>query len=130
MLRRAKEKMPKIMAATERFEVPKVKGHVEGNKTIINNFLEICNMLRKEKEHLLKFLQRELATPAQIDGHRLVLGRKLASAQINSKIEQYVADFVLCPQCKRPDTQVLRENDVLVKKCTACGAKNPVRSKI
>ena len=32
-----------------RFEIPKVKGH-EGTKTIITNFLQICDILRRDKK--------------------------------------------------------------------------------
>ncbi|MBI5871876.1 translation initiation factor IF-2 subunit beta [archaeon] len=130
MLKRAKESLPQLASASERFELPKVKGHVEGNKTIISNFAEIAGILRREKEHLLKYLQRELASPALIDGPRLVLGRRLSSALINAKISQYANDFVLCLECKRPDTQLLKEGIVLMKKCAACGAKHPIKSKI
>lgn len=130
LLKRAKEKLPEKKESDERFEIPKVTGHIQGNKTIITNFSQICSTTRREQEHLLKYLQRELATPASIDGPRLVLGRKLPSALINKKIEQYCQDFVLCRECHKPDTQLLREDRVLMMKCSACGAKHPVKAKI
>lgn len=131
LLERALEKMPKKMESSgERFEMPKVKGHVEGNKVIINNFKEICDVLHRDQTLLLKYLQRELATPALIDGPRLILGRKLSSELINQKIAQFAADFVLCRECKRPDTQLIKDGEVKIIKCTACGAKSPVRSNL
>ena len=36
MLDRGKTKLPEIAIATERFTVPKVTGHLEGNKTVIS----------------------------------------------------------------------------------------------
>jgi len=130
MLKKAKENLPDIKLRAERFEIPKVRGHVQGNKTVISNFGDICSAFGRKPEHLLKFLQRELATPALIDGPRLILGRKLSSSLINSKIEQYANTFVLCPECKRPDTELIKEGPVLIMKCTACGAKHPVKAKI
>ena len=130
LLKKAREKLPEKQESIERFEMPKVKGHIQGNKTIISNFSQIVTILRREQEHLLKYLQRELATPANIDGPRLILGRKLPASLINSKIEQYAIDFVLCRACKKPDTILLKENDMLFIKCQACGAKNPVRTRI
>jgi translation initiation factor 2 beta subunit (eIF-2beta)/eIF-5 len=38
MLERGKGKLPEIVESTERFNVPKVTGHLEGNKTVISNF--------------------------------------------------------------------------------------------
>lgn len=130
LLKKAKESLPKILVRKERFEIPKVKGHIEGVKTIIINFSEICSVLHREPSQLLKYLQRELAAPASINNKRLILGRKINSGLINEKIERYAQEFVLCPECGKPDTKLIKEDRILEKKCMACGAKHPVRSKI
>lgn len=130
LLKAAKEKLPEMKGTGQRFEIPKVTGHLEGNKTIISNFAAIVSMFHRDADHLLKFLQRELATPAIIDGPRLVLGRKISSQLINSKVEQYATDFVLCKECGKPDTKIIKEDRIWSLKCTACGAKQPIRSKI
>ncbi len=116
--------------STERFEIPKVTGHIEGTKTIITNFSQIAGMIRRPQEHFLKFLLKELATPGKVDGERLILQRKLSSKFINEKIERYVNEFVICPECKKPDTELMHENRITFIHCLACGAKNSVRSKI
>ena len=126
----AYKSLPEKSEQTDRFEIPKVKGHIQGNKTIISNFTAISDVLRREPGHLLKFFQRELATPALIDGPRLVLGRKLSASLINTKLQQYTETFVLCSECKKPDTQLTKEDRISILKCTACGAKHPIRAKI
>ena len=130
LLDKAKSQLKDVKIEKGRFEMPKVEGHIEGNKTIVSNFTNICSMFNRPQEQLLKYLQRELATPAEIDGPRLILGRKISSIIINQKIEQYANDFVLCKECKKPDTQLIKEDRILFMKCTACGAKHPVRAKI
>lgn len=130
MLKEAKKSLPEVKEVTQRFEIPKVTGHVEGNKTIITNFLQICNILHREPQQLIKYLQRELATPAILDNRRLIFGRKLNSALINQKIDAYAKEFVICKECGKPDTQLVKEEHVLVLKCTACGAKHTVKAKI
>ena len=130
LLESARKKLPKSVLEKERFEIPKVMGHIQGNKTIITNFNQICSTLRREPQQLLKYLQRELATPASINGPRLILGRKISSSLINAKIEQYTNDFVICPECKKPDTKLIKENRIFFIKCMACGAKHPVKAKI
>ena len=62
MLKLAKEKLPKVQSKSERFVVPKVQGHVEGNKTIIINIFTLADLFARPPEHMLKYLQRELAT--------------------------------------------------------------------
>ena len=130
LLKEGKSKLVNTAVTKERFDIPKVSGHIQGNKTIIVNFSGMCSLVRRPLEQLLKYLQRELATPADIKGGRLELGRKISSAIINEKIEKYCRDFVLCKECGKPDTQLLKENRVLFMKCTACGAKHPVKAKI
>ena len=130
LLKKALAIVPQTASSRERFEIPKVQGHVEGNKTIINNFLSIAKVFGRDVEQLLKYLQRELATPAFVDGQRLVLGRKLNAEFINQKIERFAKDFVLCRECGKPDTKLEKEGRVLFVRCTACGAKHPVRTKI
>ena len=127
---RAQAQLPKKMKVKERFEIPKIEWRREGNKTIIINFLQIASILHRAPKQILKYLQRELATPGSVDGQRLILGRKINSNLITEKIIRYVTDFVLCKDCKRPDTQLVKEERILMLKCTACGAKHPVKAKI
>jgi len=131
LLKRARERLPKsISVSAERFEVPKASWLLQGAKTIVNNFNQICQIFNRPQEHLLKYLQRELATPASIDGPRLVLGRKLQASSINNKLTDYAKDFVICKECKKPDTKLIKEGKITYMHCMACGAKNPVRAKI
>ena len=130
LLKEAKEKLPDVQETESRFEIPQVKGHIEGNKTILTNFPQIVSILRRPQEQLLKFLQRELATPAVLDGSRLIFGRKIPSKLINAKIERYCKEFVLCNECGKPDTSIMKEGRVMMLKCMACGAKHPIKSKI
>ncbi len=110
----------------ERFEVLRVKGHHEGIRTIISNFSQVALCLRRNPEHLIKFLSKELASSAEMKGDRLVLSRKLTSKDINEKIAKYVCRFVLCPKCKKPDTELCDEGQKLFLKCLACGEKHEV----
>ena len=131
LLKRAREKLPESVFEKERFEIPKVRGHLEGNKTLVTNFLQIARTLRRPPEHLLKFVLKELATPGDIyRSGSLVLGSKIAASRINEKIKQYAHEFVFCPDCGKPDTEISKEGDFSFLKCSACGSKHPVKSKI
>ncbi len=120
----------KQVKVVERFEVPKVEGHVVGTRTIFSNFSQIASALRRKPEHLAKFLSRELATQVTIEADRLIFNRKLSSKMINEKIEAYVKEFVICPECGKPDTELIKEGKFLFLRCLACGAKHSVRAKI
>lgn len=130
LLEEAYGKVKVIEDKGERFEIPKVEGHFEGKKTIITNFMNIASYLRRNQEHLQKFLLKELATSGQKEGDRLVLNNKVPSAKINPKIEEYVREFVLCRECNKPDTEIIKEEKINFLHCLACGAKHPIRVKI
>jgi len=130
LLEEAHKKIKKIDSTGSRFEIPKIEGHFEGKKTILTNFTQISSHIRRKPEHFQKFLLRELATSGQIEGDRLILNNKIPSAKINAKIEDYVKEFVLCKECKKPDTELVKEDRLTFVHCLACGAKHSVRGKI
>ncbi|OGJ12514.1 translation initiation factor IF-2 subunit beta [Candidatus Pacearchaeota archaeon RBG_19FT_COMBO_34_9] len=130
LLNEAYNKIKKPETSGERFEIPKVEGHFEGKKTILTNFFQIADYLRRNPEHFQKFLLRELATSGQPDGDRMILNNNIPSSKINQKIEQYVKEFVLCRECGKPDTELIKEDRFSFIHCLACGAKHSVRQKI
>ena len=130
LLKRARNQLPESVTIAERFEIPKVKGHLEGNKTIISNFNQIAQTLRREPAHLLKYLLKELATPGVLKGQLLILGAKTSASRINEKIENYGREFVLCSECGKPDTKLIKEGNVQFLHCTACGGKHPIKKKL
>ena len=116
----------KPMETGERFEIPKAKGLVEGNKTIITNFNQICSALRRDPKHIIKFLTRELAALAVQENERLIFNRVLSSSFINQKIEEYAKEFVICRECGKPDTEIIKQGGFTFLKCLACGAKHSI----
>jgi translation initiation factor 2 subunit 2 len=74
----------------------------------------------------MKFLSGELASSAEISGDRLIFSRKVSSKEVNRKIEKYVNRFVLCPSCRKPDTELNNEGNKAFLKCLACGKKAEV----
>jgi translation initiation factor 2 subunit 2 len=127
LLKKAYKALPETVEHEDRFEVPKVTGHVQGNKTIINNFYQISTVLRRTPEHLLKYVLKELATPGELKKNGVIVGAKIPASRINEKIEKYVQKYVLCKECKKPDTKLTKESGFVFMKCMACGAKNTVR---
>ena len=125
----ARKKLPESVLVAERFETPKVRGHIQGNRTVITNFLQIASTLRREPQRLLKFILKELATPGELKkSGSLILGTKISSQRINEKIKQYVDEYVICRECGRPDTSIEGKGDAFFLKCHACGAKKGIKA--
>ena len=127
LLDNAYAKVKVVSKGSERFDIPKVEGHVTGNNTFIVNFGIIADYLRRDKEHLAKFLQKELAVYGRVEGTRLLLKTKLNSAKVNEKVDKYAREFVICSACGKPDTEIVSEKGVKSKHCLACGAKSPIK---
>ncbi|MBS3093663.1 translation initiation factor IF-2 subunit beta [Candidatus Pacearchaeota archaeon] len=130
LLDEAYAKIKPLEKTRDRFEIPKIEGHVEGNKTILTNLGQIASYARRDVDHILKYLMKELATPGMIKENRAILMRKITSQKINEKIQDYTNEFVICRQCGKPDTEIIKEKGFSFINCLACGAKHSVRSKI
>ena len=59
----------------------------------------------------------------------LIFNTKIPSSKINEKIQQYVDKYVMCSECSRPDTKLVKEGTIIFLRCNACGAKHAVSSK-
>jgi translation initiation factor 2 subunit 2 len=129
LLERAKQKLPEKIEKHERFSVPEPDVFQEGKTTMIRNFADIADALRREPTHLLQYLLRELGAPGYIEGTRAVFKAKLAENQISDRIRDYTETFVLCSECGRPDTHIVKEGRILLLECEACGAHRPVNVK-
>ena len=127
LLEQAYKKVKVVKTGGERFEIPKVEGQVSGKNTIITNITQIAAYLRRPIDLFVKFLLKELAVSGNMEGDRLILNTKLNSQKVNEKIQRYAKEFVICPECKKPDTEIKAEKGIKFKHCLACGAKSPVR---
>ena len=128
LLKKAEEELPENISGGERFTIEKVKGHLEGNKTVLVNLVKIAKDLGREIDHLLKYLLRELATPGKLIRGRIILGTKVSAVKINKKIKKYASEFVFCSECNKPDTKLVEEKGgIIYLKCLACGSKKPVK---
>ena len=128
LLERGMKKIPKPSGSGGRFQIPKARVLNQGMKTIIANFLEISGALRREPNHLMKFLLKELATSGEISGKAAEFTGRFPPSLIDKKIEIYVKGRVLCQECGKPDTKLIRRDRLEFLKCDACGAKHPVKA--
>ena len=128
LLKKAQEELPEQAQGGERFTIEKIRGHLEGNKTVLANLKQIAKSLHRDENHLLKYLLRELATPGKYEKDRAIFGTKVAASIINKKIKKYASEYVFCSECNKPETTLIEEKGVTYLKCQACGAKKPVKN--
>ncbi len=127
MLDRLYLSLPKEALTRERFEMPKPDSFIQGNKTIVKNFNQIIKSLNREEKHLIKFITGEVATAVGVEGERAIINGKFNQLQVEKIFNSYLNQFVLCFECKKPDTKFIEEHGVKMLKCTACGALHPIK---
>ena len=126
-LKKAKKELPEIVVGDDRFHIPEVDSTIEGNRTFFRNFKDIVSTLNRTDAHFLKFFTNEMGTSGSIEGTRGVFQGKHPRASLAKLLERYVQDYVLCPECGKPDTRFISQNRVDLMKCDACGSRSAVR---
>ncbi|MDD5023359.1 MAG: translation initiation factor IF-2 subunit beta [Candidatus ainarchaeum sp.] len=119
--------LPKGTVGDQRFEFPEFDSLIEGNKTFIKNIDAVASKLRREKQFIIKFLSKELATPVVSEGDRIVLQRKVSPNVLKGKLEEFIKDYVVCRVCGKPDTHIRTMGAVKEVVCEACGARRPAK---
>jgi len=122
LLSKAYNSIPKKALSQERFEIPRVESFLQGSKTIMKGYNNLIDTMRRDKKHFLKWLMKETAMPISEGNNQLTITGKVPAYQLNKLIEVYFKQFVLCPECKKPDTKVISEGGTKLLKCEACGA--------
>ncbi|HOP08681.1 MAG TPA: translation initiation factor IF-2 subunit beta [Candidatus Methanofastidiosa archaeon] len=128
LLDQARDSLPKNLFEGSRFEMPKIKTITVGNKTIIKNFRELIGIFRRDENHFMKFLLGEMATSGNIEGSQAVFQGKFSQNFIQDKVQKYADNYVLCPECDKPDTKIIKEGRIYFLRCEACGAKHPIKN--
>ena len=128
LLDRAMEQIPQERVQQDRFEIPKPVSSIEGNRTVLYNMKEISDRLKRKRSHISKYLAGELATSGTIDKDRTIFQGKFDNKVLEQLIERYVTDFVLCPVCHKPDTDIVRKDRIYFLLCETCGASSSLRN--
>jgi len=131
LLKRLKssQSMMEPKAKVERLELPTPDIIWVGKKTFFRNFMDFSRVIRRDPNHILMFLAKELATAVSLDGDRAIfIGRKDRQS-FSVLINRYVKDFVNCPVCGSPDTRLERIKRLQFLVCEACGARSATKAK-
>ncbi len=127
LLKRARDQIPPEVFDQPRFSVPKVDSFIQGARTVVRNFKDLTDTLRRDPKHLLRYLSHELATAGEIRSPQAIFNGRFTSRVLDELMEKYTEEYVVCPVCQRPDTEMRREDRLLVLVCSACGGRTPLR---
>jgi translation initiation factor 2 subunit 2 len=130
LLDRAHETMPDEAENTEeRWSLPDVDLMWEGRTTVLKNFQDIVDSVRRDPDHLIGYILRVLGSAGSREGRRLIFKSVISTDKLKNKLDEYVNTYVICGECGKPDTHLIKEGRTSVVECMACGAKRPVKVK-
>lgn len=129
LLDRAKEEIPEAISTGERFELPDLEISKQGKTTIVRNFDDILDAVNREADEVVPRLLREIGAAGSYEDRRLTLQGEHTKSTIQDRLDRYVDSYVICSECGRPDTHLLKEGRTLVLKCDACGGHRPVQAR-
>ena len=127
LLDRARERIPKDISERSRWTMPEPDILIEGSQTILRTFADVVNAMDRAANHVYQFLLNELGTSGTREQVRVMFKGRVPPARIKEKLVAYVKAFILCDQCRAPDTRFIKEGRPSLLKCQACGATRPVR---
>lgn len=113
----------------DRFKLPEIEIFYEGNTTVIKNFDKISDAVNRDQDHILKLLLGSVGTAGEINKGRLIFQGKIPSKAIQDKMKEYIDTFVMCSECNRPDTHLVKQGRTILIRCDACGAFRSVKSR-
>jgi translation initiation factor 5 len=115
-----------------RYKMPSVFGKIEGRgngiKTVIPNITDVGLSLHRSPAEVNKFFGCELGAQSSYspDTDRAVVNGAHTDAVLQQLMHKYIELFVLCPNCRLPETQYKIKSECIWHKCAACGAKEMV----
>ncbi|MCH2453464.1 MAG: translation initiation factor IF-2 subunit beta [Halobacteriales archaeon] len=122
LLAQAFETMPEVVSTHSRWNLPDPVVRPEGNVTVYENFKNTVDVLNREADFVLKFLQNEFGTSANIDETgRARLTGSFSTDRVALVINSFSNTYVICPDCGLPDTKLQEKNNSLMIHCEGCG---------
>ena len=112
----------------DRFKLPKAEIFYEGNTTVIKNFDKISDAVNRNQDLIFKFLLGRVGTAGELDSGRVVFQGKIPPKHIQDKLKEYIDSYVICSECNRPDTHLVKQGRTTLIRCDACGAFRSVKS--
>ncbi|AEB95538.1 MAG: translation initiation factor IF-2 subunit beta [Metallosphaera sp.] len=121
-------KLPKKDLASETQALPVLSIINIGNTTIIRNFGEFCDRIRREDKICMRYLLKELAAAGSLsENGQLSIQGKFSSSIVNTFMDRFIKTYVQCSTCKSLDTVLVKDKKIWYIQCLACGAKNSVK---
>lgn len=108
----------------------KIEGRGNGIKTVVPNMSDIARALSRPPTYPTKFFGFELGAQTTSDekNDRYIINGAHQADQLRSLLDDFIDKFVLCADCKNPETdlKVPKDGSKIMRDCKACGKRSPI----
>lgn len=101
----------------------KVEGKGNGIKTVVVNLSNVAHQLARPPNYVIKYFGFELGAQTNVDpkDDRWIINGAHEAGKLQDYLDGFINKFVLCKDCKNPETVVnIKDGDILLD-CKACG---------
>ncbi|PWN91897.1 hypothetical protein FA10DRAFT_300462 [Acaromyces ingoldii] len=107
----------------------KIEGRGNGIKTVIPNMADIARALSRPPTYPTKFFGFELGAQTSSDekNDRFIVNGAHDAEAMRKLLDGFIDKFVLCGDCKNPETDLkITKDGMVLRDCKACGKRSDV----
>ncbi|KAJ1733145.1 eukaryotic translation initiation factor 5 [Coemansia biformis] len=115
-----------------RYKMPRLQSKVEGKgngiKTVLPNIVDVAKALSRPPTYPTKYFGNELGAQTKVEGkdEKFIVNGAHDSERLQSLLDGFIERFVLCGSCKNPETDLIIKDQIIIRKCGACGSNSDV----
>jgi translation initiation factor 2 subunit 2 len=114
---------------------PEIINH--NRKSYITNYMKFCESIKREPEHLQKYIDHEMNAATSIiangsmndEKSGLKFNMMFKKDIIMNTVTGYMKEYVLCSLCKSGNTEIKKVDRINYLKCNNCKADKAITNK-
>jgi translation initiation factor 5 len=110
-----------------RYKMPRLIVQEKKGSTLLGNVEDVATSLNRNPSEIIKFFGYELGTRTTIcpELHRYCIQGSHLSNDLQRLLDEYIEFYVLCHQCRYPETHYIIHHHELFQECESCGYLTP-----
>lgn len=118
-----------------RYKMPEIQSKIEkpntnGQQTIVLNVKEIATALKCDPEYPTRFWGFELGAGAKYQDNSdrtcAIIKGMFYADDLTPVLDKFITMYILCPNCKLPETRLSVKQKSLHSRCASCGFNQPI----
>lgn len=106
----------------------KIEGKGNGIKTVVANLSSVAHSLSRPPSYVIKYFGFELGAQTNINpsDDRWIINGAHEASKLQDHLDGFISKYVLCKNCKNPETDVVIKDGYILLDCKACGQRSNV----